>query len=71
LPAATFVPVPGLGAKYLSNRERQMSRNILIGLVAVLVIVVMALTMMPESGDNTAPPPAVGDQQQNPAAPAD
>ncbi len=48
-----------------------MSRNLLIGIVVVLVLVVMGLTMIPEAGDNTTPPPAVGDRQQNPAAPAD
>ena len=48
-----------------------MSRNALIGLIVVLVLVVMGLTMIPEAGDDATPPPAVGDQQQNPAAPAD
>tara|TARA_R110000765_G_scaffold193707_1_gene299297 strand:+ start:333 stop:479 length:147 start_codon:yes stop_codon:yes gene_type:complete len=48
-----------------------MSRKALIWVVVGLVVVVMALTMWPETDENLQAPPAVGNQQSNPAEPAD
>ncbi|MDY6961540.1 MAG: hypothetical protein SV862_06550 [Pseudomonadota bacterium] len=48
-----------------------MSRRALIWMVGGLVVVVMALTMWPETDETLQAPPVAGDQQTNPAEPAD